>query len=188
MRLYKRIFSPRRATSLLCKLQLPEKRLLRPIIPTCDFLTREILTGALTKRFGFLSPRRFGAKPLPVCVKDLAPQSLDPLRFYAAVITLFSFADEEYKTFGNGLPPERPEKKREILPTNRFQRAVWILFEKPESSNAARVVAVVSISVIFLSIISFCLETVPELQEKYKVVHPNTSSNLNAKYVCIRMI
>lgn len=71
--------------------------------------------------------------------------------------------DEEYVTYGDGHPPERNEKK-EILPKNEFQRKVWVLFEHPESSTYARIVAVISISVIFLSIICFCLETVPELQ------------------------
>lgn len=76
-------------------------------------------------------------------------------------------SDEEYLSCGAGTPPARREKK-EKLPRNKFQRYVWLLFEKPESSTAARVIAIFSVSVIFLSIICFCLETVPSLQENYR--------------------
>uniref|UniRef100_H2YIJ9 BTB domain-containing protein n=1 Tax=Ciona savignyi TaxID=51511 RepID=H2YIJ9_CIOSA len=76
-------------------------------------------------------------------------------------------------------------KKREKLPKNKLQRTIWLLFEKPESSNPARVVAVMSISVIFLSIICFCLETVPSLQhswiDKLESSNPRPNGTGNAK-------
>lgn len=55
------------------------------------------------------------------------------------------------------------------LPVNSFQRAVWILLENPESSLAARIIAILSISVIVLSIATFCLETLPELKRYHRV-------------------
>jgi len=55
------------------------------------------------------------------------------------------------------------------LPTNALQRRVWILLEKPESSLAARLVAILSVSVIILSIATFCLETLPELKRYHQV-------------------
>ncbi|XP_018667083.2 potassium voltage-gated channel subfamily A member 1 isoform X2 [Ciona intestinalis] len=79
----------------------------------------------------------------------------------------YVFEDAEYAKYGNALSPAMYEKKRKKLPKNKYQRTVWLLFEKPESSNPARVVAVMSISVIFLSIICFCLETVPSLQHEW---------------------
>jgi hypothetical protein len=51
---------------------------------------------------------------------------------------------------------------------------VWLLFEYPESSQAARVVAIISVFVILLSIVIFCLETLPEFKH-YKVF--NTTTN-----------
>ncbi|KAI4824315.1 hypothetical protein KUCAC02_012838 [Chaenocephalus aceratus] len=47
------------------------------------------------------------------------------------------------------------------LPENEFQRQVWLLFEYPESSGPARVIAIISVMVILISIVSFCLETLP---------------------------
>jgi len=61
------------------------------------------------------------------------------------------------------------------LPNNAFQRAVWTLLENPESSLAARIIAILSISVIVLSIATFCLETLPELK-RYHRVNVNDSS------------
>ncbi|CAL4062781.1 unnamed protein product, partial [Meganyctiphanes norvegica] len=60
------------------------------------------------------------------------------------------------------------------LPDNEFQRKVWLLFEYPESSQNARVVAIISVIVILLSIVIFCLETLPEFKH-YKVF--NTTAN-----------
>ena len=71
----------------------------------------------------------------------------------------------------------KKSEKKEKLPNNKLQRKIWLLFEKPESSNAARVVAIISISVIFLSIICFCIETLPEFQEKYKISNMSNADN-----------
>ncbi|XP_068449876.1 potassium voltage-gated channel subfamily A member 10 [Clinocottus analis] len=52
-----------------------------------------------------------------------------------------------------------------LLPTNELQRQFWLLFEYPESSSAAKSVALVSVFVIVISIVIFCLETLPEFRE-----------------------
>ncbi|KAK4471779.1 hypothetical protein MN116_005177 [Schistosoma mekongi] len=51
-----------------------------------------------------------------------------------------------------------------ILPKNKFQRKIWLLFEYPESSTAARCIAIVSLLVILISIIIFCVETLPHFR------------------------
>ncbi|XP_022527040.2 shaker-related potassium channel tsha2 [Astyanax mexicanus] len=51
------------------------------------------------------------------------------------------------------------------LPENEFQRQVWLLFEYPESSSPARAIAIVSVLVILISIVIFCLETLPEFRD-----------------------
>ncbi|KAL3311696.1 Potassium voltage-gated channel subfamily A member 3 [Cichlidogyrus casuarinus] len=55
-----------------------------------------------------------------------------------------------------------------ILPTQKFQKKIWLLFEYPESSNGARCVAITSIVVILLSITIFCIETLPYFR-RYKL-------------------
>lgn len=50
----------------------------------------------------------------------------------------------------------------------RYKRKIWLLIEYPDTSKPARVIATFSIFVIFLSTTSFCLETIPELQEAYR--------------------
>ncbi|XP_055509553.1 potassium voltage-gated channel subfamily A member 3-like [Leucoraja erinacea] len=56
------------------------------------------------------------------------------------------------------------EKERQ-LPRREFQKQLWLLFEYPESSNPARCIAIVSVLVIVISIIIFCLETLPEFRD-----------------------
>ncbi|KAI8495493.1 optic nerve structural organization [Branchiostoma belcheri] len=47
------------------------------------------------------------------------------------------------------------------LPTIEPQRSIWLLFDYPESSVAAKAIAVISVSIIFVSIAVFCVETIP---------------------------
>ncbi|XP_031420882.1 potassium voltage-gated channel subfamily A member 6a [Clupea harengus] len=55
------------------------------------------------------------------------------------------------------------------MPSNELQRQIWLLFEYPDSSGAARIVAIVSVLVILTSIVIFCLETLPEFREESNV-------------------
>lgn len=48
------------------------------------------------------------------------------------------------------------------LPDNLFQRKIWTLFEDPQSSKQAQIVGIMSVSVIMLSIATFCIETLPQ--------------------------
>ncbi|XP_042320131.1 potassium voltage-gated channel subfamily A member 10 [Sceloporus undulatus] len=56
-----------------------------------------------------------------------------------------------------------------LLPTNDFHRQFWLLFEYPESSSAARGVALVSVLVIVISIVIFCVETLPEFRDEREI-------------------
>ncbi|XP_060634039.2 potassium voltage-gated channel subfamily A member 5 [Anolis sagrei] len=58
------------------------------------------------------------------------------------------------------------------LPANEFQRQVWLIFEYPESSSSARGIAIVSVLVILISIITFCLETLPEFRDERELHVP----------------
>ncbi|XP_051161907.1 potassium voltage-gated channel protein Shaker isoform X1 [Leptopilina boulardi] len=66
------------------------------------------------------------------------------------------------------------KEEEKPLPSHEYQRKIWLLFEYPESSQGARVVAIISVFVILLSIVIFCLETLPEFKH-YKVF--NTTTN-----------
>uniref|UniRef100_A0A3B3VPY3 Potassium voltage-gated channel subfamily A member 2 n=1 Tax=Poecilia latipinna TaxID=48699 RepID=A0A3B3VPY3_9TELE len=57
------------------------------------------------------------------------------------------------------------------LPDNEFQRQVWLLFEYPESSGPARIIAIISVMVILISIVSFCLETLPIFRNDEEEMH-----------------
>lgn len=59
-----------------------------------------------------------------------------------------------------------PKEEERPLPTNELKRRLWMLFEYPESSSAARIIAIISVMVIVISILIFCLETLPEFRNE----------------------
>lgn len=76
------------------------------------------------------------------------------------------------------------KEKEKPLPKNELKKKVWLLFEYPESSQWARVVAIISVVIIILSILIFCLETLPEFKH-YKIF--NITVNMSrGKYVMSR--
>ena len=48
-----------------------------------------------------------------------------------------------------------------VLPADQTQRRVWLLFENPETSRCAYAMAIISVIVTLVSIILFCVETLP---------------------------
>uniref|UniRef100_A0A8C5J0T0 Potassium voltage-gated channel subfamily A member 1 n=1 Tax=Junco hyemalis TaxID=40217 RepID=A0A8C5J0T0_JUNHY len=93
-----------------------------------------------------------------------------PLDIFLEEIRFYQLGQEAMEKFredeGFIKDEERP------LPEGEYQRQVWLLFEYPESSGPARVIAIVSVMVILISIVIFCLETLPELKEdKEYTVH-----------------
>ncbi|XP_028302459.1 potassium voltage-gated channel subfamily A member 10 [Gouania willdenowi] len=91
-----------------------------------------------------------------------------PLDVFANEIVFYELGHEAMEQFreDEGFTKE-PEV---LLPTNELQRQFWLLFEYPESSSAARSVALVSVFVIIISIFIFCLETLPEFREDHDLV------------------
>lgn len=86
-----------------------------------------------------------------------------PLDVFANEIVFYELGHEAMEQFreDEGFIKE-PEV---LLPSNDLQRQFWLLFEYPESSSAAKTVALVSVFVIVISIFIFCLETLPEFRE-----------------------
>ncbi|KAJ8979092.1 hypothetical protein NQ317_019620, partial [Molorchus minor] len=95
-----------------------------------------------------------------------------PLDVFSEEIKFYELGDMAINKFREDEGFIKEEEKP--LPSHEFQRNVWLLFEYPESSQAARVVAIISVFVILLSIVIFCLETLPEFKH-YKVF--NTTTN-----------
>lgn len=59
-----------------------------------------------------------------------------------------------------------PKDEERPLPTNEIQKTLWMLFEHPESSSGARIIAIISVMVIVVSILIFCLETLPDFRNE----------------------
>ena len=58
--------------------------------------------------------------------------------------------------------PSFTAPEENIMPKNKLQRRIWLLFEHPDSSMYARVLAFWSLAVIIVSIVTFCLESLPQ--------------------------
>ncbi|ELK05889.1 potassium voltage-gated channel subfamily A member 10 [Pteropus alecto] len=97
-----------------------------------------------------------------------------PIDVFADEITFYELGSEAMDQFreDEGFIKD-PET---LLPTNDFHQQFWLLFEYPESSSAARGVAVVSVLVVIISITIFCLETLPEFREDRELKAAKDSS------------
>ena len=86
-----------------------------------------------------------------------------PMHLFAEEVTFFRLGKETLLTLqkDEGYIPEENDEMGRDLPKSSLQRKVWQLFEYPDSSLAARILALWSILVITLSIIVFCMETMP---------------------------
>ncbi|CAL4085415.1 unnamed protein product, partial [Meganyctiphanes norvegica] len=82
-----------------------------------------------------------------------------PLDVFAKEIQFFDLGQDTMNKFWKDegfLTENRP------LPENKVQRKIWLTFDEPSSSIFARFIAVISLSAILISIIEFCMETLPE--------------------------
>ena len=91
-----------------------------------------------------------------------------PLDVFSEEIKFYELGEETFEKYRDDEGYIKEEEKP--LPQNEFQRRVWLLFEYPESSTAARLIAIFSVLIILLSIVIFCLETLPEFKH-YRVVN-----------------
>ncbi|KAJ7329121.1 hypothetical protein JRQ81_015295 [Phrynocephalus forsythii] len=89
-----------------------------------------------------------------------------PLDIFLEEIRFYQLGQEAIETFREDEGFIQEEEKP--LPQQHFQRQVWLLFEYPESSGPARGIAIVSVLVILISIVIFCLETLPEFRQESK--------------------
>ncbi|XP_042690935.1 potassium voltage-gated channel subfamily A member 5-like [Centrocercus urophasianus] len=99
---------------------------------------------------------------------------------FADEIRFYQLGKEAMERFWEDEGFIREEEKP--LPHSEFQRQVWLIFEYPESSSSARATAIVSVLVILISIITFCLETLPEFRDEREIPMslPSQTGGLNS--------
>ncbi|CAF1539005.1 unnamed protein product [Didymodactylos carnosus] len=78
-----------------------------------------------------------------------------PIDVFTEEIIFFELGEDTFNKFrkDEGFKKE----KEKILPRSKIQRNVWLLFEYPETSRWARVIGIISVTVILLSVVIFCL-------------------------------
>lgn len=52
------------------------------------------------------------------------------------------------------------------LPDKEWQKKIWLFCEEPDSSKVSKAFAIVSVTCILISIVNFCLETLPNFERK----------------------
>ncbi|XP_038623875.1 potassium voltage-gated channel subfamily A member 5-like [Tachyglossus aculeatus] len=97
------------------------------------------------------------------------------LDVFAEEIRFYQLGEEAMERFREEEGFPRVEEK--ALPARPLQRQVWLLFEYPESSGPARGIAMVSILVILTSIVTFCLETLPQFRDEGEPPGPPPGAN-----------
>lgn len=91
-----------------------------------------------------------------------------PFDVFAEEISFFELGEDVFERFKVDEGYVKEEER--LLPVNNFQKKVWLLIEYPESSIMAKFVAIISVLVIIISIIVFCVETLPRFKH-YQIVN-----------------
>lgn len=92
-------------------------------------------------------------------------------------IVFFQLGEEAISKYkkDEGYIIDKQAKLRD-LPKNKFLRSIWLLFEYPESSFYARCIAITSVIIILISIVLFCVETLPSVKVKQSLT-PNAKDD-----------
>ncbi|XP_014834097.1 PREDICTED: potassium voltage-gated channel subfamily A member 4 [Poecilia mexicana] len=98
-----------------------------------------------------------------------------PFDIFSEEVKFYELGEEAILKFREDEGFVKEEEKP--LPEDEFKRQIWLLFEYPESSSPARGIAVVSVLVIVISIVIFCLETLPEFRDEKEYLQPRQNSS-----------
>ncbi|XP_069575965.1 potassium voltage-gated channel subfamily A member 1 [Brachyistius frenatus] len=98
-----------------------------------------------------------------------------PFDIFSEEVKFYELGEEAIHKFREDEGFVKEEEKP--LPEDEFKRQIWLLFEYPESSSPARGIAVVSVLVIVISIVIFCLETLPEFRDEKDYLQPRHNSS-----------
>ncbi|XP_075934789.1 potassium voltage-gated channel subfamily A member 1 [Anarhichas minor] len=97
-----------------------------------------------------------------------------PFDIFSEEVKFYELGDEAILKFREDEGFMKEEEKP--LPEDEFKRQIWLLFEYPESSTPARGIAVVSVLVIVISIVIFCMETLPEFRDEKEYLQTRVNS------------
>ncbi|KAM6949887.1 potassium voltage-gated channel subfamily A member 1 [Lycodopsis pacificus] len=97
-----------------------------------------------------------------------------PFDIFSEEVKFYELGDEAILKFREDEGFVKEEEKP--LPEDEFKRQIWLLFEYPESSTPARGIAVVSVLVIVISIVIFCMETLPEFRDEKEYLQTRVNS------------
>ncbi|KAG9481517.1 potassium voltage-gated channel subfamily A member 7-like [Eleutherodactylus coqui] len=106
-----------------------------------------------------------------------------PLDVFMEELMFYQLGDDVIRKFREDEGFLKEEER--LLPECEFLKQVWLLFEHPDSSSAARIVAIISVMVILISIVIFCLETLPEFRDERDLslpVQPYHRSNITQTF------
>ncbi|CAL4200446.1 unnamed protein product [Meganyctiphanes norvegica] len=98
-----------------------------------------------------------------------------PLDVFLEEIQFFDLGEATLRNIWNdegGSLPESPP-----LPENNFKHKIWQMFDEPSSSIFARIITIISLSFILISIVSFCMETLPRYKH-YKIITDTDNSTI----------
>ncbi|XP_068451015.1 potassium voltage-gated channel subfamily A member 3-like [Clinocottus analis] len=104
-----------------------------------------------------------------------------PIDIFSEEIRFYQLGEEAMEKFRDDEGFIKEEER--VLPKREFQKQVWLLFEYPESSGPARGIAIVSVLVILISIVIFCMETLPEFRDDRDHATVARTANGTAPYV-----
>lgn len=98
-----------------------------------------------------------------------------PIDVFTEEIRFYQLGEEAMEKFRDDEGFIKEDER--VLPKSDFQKQLWLLFEYPESSGPARGIAIVSVLVILISIVIFCMETLPEFRDErdQRSVAPTTN-------------
>lgn len=81
-----------------------------------------------------------------------------PFRIFTEEVRFFQLGDQALDSIAKGMVKPKPRPHAKTL-----QEKLWNLFEHPDTSSVARVIALFSISMIVVSLVLSCVETLPIL-------------------------
>ncbi|OAF68179.1 Potassium voltage-gated channel subfamily A member 5 [Intoshia linei] len=98
-----------------------------------------------------------------------------PVDIFIEECTFYKLDKDLIDTFRR---PENVNQRKEAkLPDKKILKMLWLLFEFPESSIFARILALFSMIIIIISIVIFCMETLPSFRNYEVQYHDNSNTS-----------
>ncbi|XP_031555551.1 shaker-related potassium channel tsha2-like [Actinia tenebrosa] len=82
-----------------------------------------------------------------------------PFRIFTEEVQFFQLGEQALNSIAKGML-----KNKKKLPNGTWRQKLWNLFEQPDTSILARIIAMFSISMVGVSLVLSCIETIPSLR------------------------